>query len=77
MKDSKDAEREILNIVKKAKKINYPITLPEFRVKEEKLYKVKDQVVDSLQKHQQRTKELKDLLKRLNNENTRLLAQID
>ena len=48
MKYSEDAEREILNIVKKAKKINYPITLPEFRVKEEELYKVKDQVVDSL-----------------------------
>ena len=36
------------------------------------LLKVVDEVVDSLQKHQQRTKELKDLLRKLKDENTML-----
>ena len=38
---------------------------------------IKDEVVDSLQKHQQRTMKLKDLLRRLKDENTHLLGQID
>jgi len=41
------------------------------------LVKFKYEVVDSLQKHQQRMKELKDLLRRLKDENTRLLGQLD
>ena len=76
MKDLEKAEREILNIVKNAKKSIGLISLPNFRVKEEELCKVKDQFVDSLQKHQQRTKELKDLLRRLKDENTHLLVHL-
>ena len=78
IKDSENAERELQDIIKSADKTYSAImSSTVFRITEGELVKVKDQVVDSLQKHQQRTKELKDLLKRLNNENTRLLAQID
>ena len=47
------------------------------KVNEKDIIKAKDQLMDSLQKHQQRTKELKDLLRRLKDENTHLLVQLD
>ena len=75
IKDSENAERELQDIIKSARKAYSIInssTMVKFKVGE--LVKVKDQVVDSLEKHQQRTKRLKDLLKRLKDENTRLLV---
>ena len=76
IKASENAERELQDIVKRARRsISLPI--PSLSIKEKDLVKVKDEVVDSLQKHQQRTMNLKDLLKRLKDENTRLLGQLD
>ena len=46
-------------------------------VSEKDLTKAKDLVVNSFQQHQQRTKEVKDLLRRLKDEYNRLLAQND
>ena len=43
---------------------------------QKELVKVIDEVVDSLQKHQQRIKEVKDLLRRLKDDNTLLLVQL-
>ena len=53
------------------------LPIPSLSIKEKDLVKVKDEVVDSLQKHQRRTMNLKDLLRRLKDENTRLLGQLD
>ena len=78
IKDLENAERELQDIIKSARKAYSVInssTMIKFKIGE--LVKVKDQAVDSLQKHQQRTKDLKDLLKRLKDENTHLLAQLD
>ena len=76
IKASENAERELQDIVKRARRsISLPI--PSLSIKEKDLVKVKDEVVDSLQKYQQRTMELKDLLSRLKDENIRLLGQLD
>ena len=76
MKASENAERELQDIVKRARRsISLPI--PSLSIKEKDLVKVKDEVVDSLQKHKQRTMKLKDLLRRLKDQNTRLLGQLD
>ena len=77
MKVSENVERELQDIVKHAKKVYLGLPTSEIRIREDEFCKVKDQVVDSLEKHQQRTKGLKDLLKRLKDENTRLLVQLD
>ena len=77
MKDSEDAERELQDMIKNAKSPYVRIPCSTVHIEKDDLCKVKDKVVDSLQKHRQRTKEFKDLLKRLKDENTRLLAQLD
>ena len=64
------------DIVKHARRVYSGLPTSEIRIKEEEFCKVKDQVVDSLKKHQQRTKEFKDLLTRLKDENTCLLVQL-
>ena len=74
MKVSENVERELQEIVKHAKKVFSGLLISEIRIGEDEFCKVKDQVVDSLQKHQQRTKGLKDLLKILKDENTCLLV---
>jgi len=77
MKDSENAKKKLQDIIKNVERVySHLIPTTTVRINEKEFCKVKDQVVDSLQKHQQRTKEFKDLLKRLKNENTRLLAQI-
>ena len=76
MKVLENVERELEEIVKHAKKVYTGLPTSEIRIKEGEFCIVKDQVVDSLPKHQQRTKELKDLLRRLKDENTRLLVQL-
>ena len=54
IKASENAERELQDIVKRAKRsISLPI--PSLGIKEKDLVKVKYEVVDSLQKHHQRT----------------------
>ena len=76
IKASENAERELQDIMKRARRyISLPI--PSLSIKEKDLVKVKDEVVDSLQKHQQRMMKLKDLLRRLKDENTCLLGQLD
>ena len=76
IKASENVERELQDIVKRARRsISLPI--PSLSIKEKDLVKVKDDVVDSLQNHQQRMMKLKDLLRRLKDENTRLLGQLD
>ena len=73
MKALENAERELQDIVKRARRsISLPI--PSLSIKEKDLVKVKDEVVDSLQKYQQRRRELKDLLRQLKDENTCLLG---
>ena len=64
------------DIIKNAENFYSHIPIPIIKINKKELCKIKDQVVDSLQKHQQRTKEVKDLLKRLKHENTRLLVQL-
>ena len=76
MKVSENVERELQDIIKHAKTVYSGLPTSEIRIKEDEFCKVKDQVVDSLEKHQQRTKGLKDLLKRLKDENTGLLVQL-
>ena len=76
LKVSENVERELQEIVKCAKKVFSGLLISEIRIREDEFCKVKDQVVDSLEKHQQRTKGLKDLLKRLKDENTHLLVQL-
>ena len=76
LKVSENVERELQEIVKRAKKVFSGLLISEIRIREDEFCKVKDQSVDSLEKHQQRTKGLKDLLKRLKDENTRLLIQL-
>ena len=78
LKDSEDAERELQNIIKNTKRVKIAFSPTYTLIFDEKdLVEVKDEVVDSLQKHQQRTMELKDLLKRLKDENSRLHGQLD
>ena len=78
MNDSKDAENELQGIINKdARKVYIGFrTFSEIRVGEEEFCKAKDHVVNSFQQHQQRTKEVKDLLRRLKDENTLLLVQL-
>lgn len=62
IKASENVERELQDVVKRANRsISLPI--PSLSIKEKDLVEVKDEVVDSLQKYQQRTRELKDLLR--------------
>ena len=56
MKVSENVERELQEIVKCAKKVFSGLLISEIRIREDEFCKVKDQVVDSLEKHQQRTK---------------------
>ena len=64
-------------MIKNAKSPYVKLSCTTNIIEKDDLCKFKDKVVDSLQKHQQRTKELKDLLRKLKDENTRLLAQRD
>ena len=78
MKDLEDAKENLLYIIKNFVRVptHFPPS-PYIEVSEKELTKAKDHMVDSFQKHQQRTKEVKDLLRRLKDEYNRLLAQID
>ena len=78
MKDSEDAKEKLLCIIKNS--VRVPTHFPPssyIEVSEKDIIKAKDHVVKSFQQHQQRTKEVKDLLRRLKDEYNRLLAQID
>ena len=77
MKVLQNVERELQEIVKCTKKVFSGLLISEIIIREDEFCKVKDQVVDSLEKNQQRTKGLKGLLKRLKDENTSLLVQLD
>ena len=76
MNDSEDAENELENIIiKDAKKIYTGFnTVSEIRIRETDFAPIKNHVVDSLHKLQQRITEVKDLLRKLKDENTRLLV---
>ena len=78
MNDSEDAENELQSIIEKdAKKIYIGFnTVSKIRIRETYFSPIKDHVVDSLHKLQQRIKEVKDLLKKLKDENTRILVQL-
>ena len=69
MKSLEDAERELQDIITNAKSLYVKLPTITLRIEKDDLCEVKDKVVDSLQKHQQMTKELKDLLKKLKVEN--------
>ena len=70
MNVSENVERELEDIVKHAKRVYSGLPTSEIRIKEDEFCKVKAQIVDSLQKHQERRKGLKDVLKILKDENT-------
>ena len=77
MKYSEKTKNELQGIINKDARKVYTVfgTISEIRVGEEEFTKAKDHVVDSFQKYQQRIKEVKDLLRRLKDENTLLLVQ--
>jgi DNA repair ATPase RecN len=79
MNDSKDTENDLQGFIKNNITSVYTgigTYCSKVQVKKEEFIKFKDHVVDSFQKHQQRIKEVKDLLRRLKDENTRLLVQL-
>ena len=78
IEESVVAEDRLKYIIKNS--VRVPTHFPPsayIEVSEKDLTKVKDHVVKSFQQHQQRTKEVKDLLRRLKDECNRLLAQMD
>ena len=79
MNDSTDAGNELQSFIYNNTKLIYSglgSNRLEIQVKKEAFTKAKDHVVDSCQKYQQRIKEVKDLLRRLKDENTLLLVQL-
>ena len=75
IKDLENAKREIRDIINKGEGLF--VGALTIKVNEKDIIKAKDQLMDSLQKYQLRTKELKDLLKKLKDENSHLLVLID
>ena len=75
IKDSENAEREMRDIINKGEGLF--VGALTIKVNEKDIIKAKNQLMDSLQKYQLRTKELKDLLKKLKDENSHLLVLID